>query len=308
MARLLIILLGLGLATTAAAQSCGGSGVALQVLGSGGPALAPNRAGRSALIWMNGQARVLVDAGGGTGLRFAESGARMADVDVVLFTSLHATHTADLPTLVESARHEPRTRPLPIFGPPGNRQTPSTITFVRDLFDGRRGTFRHLGELISPIDKSSYKLEPHDVREPAAKLGAPRAAPVTPPLIFQNDRLRIQALSWTKGILPTTAYRIESGGKVVVFLASIGITPTELAPLLDKTDVLVTSMSADGQSASPAFAESIGKLARDGGVRNLVLLPRPAFSGSHEEEMLASLRKHYTGMIQPADDLMCVRP
>jgi ribonuclease BN (tRNA processing enzyme) len=121
MHRLLIILLLLGLATPSAAQPCGDTGVSLQVLGSGGPALVANHAGSGVLIWIDGQARALVDAGGGAALRFADSGARMADLDVLLLTRLHASHTADLPALVESARHEPRTRPLPIFGPPGNR-------------------------------------------------------------------------------------------------------------------------------------------------------------------------------------------
>ena len=37
---------------------------------------------------MDGKARVLVDAGGGSALRFGESGAQMADLDVVLFTHL----------------------------------------------------------------------------------------------------------------------------------------------------------------------------------------------------------------------------
>jgi len=53
---------------SAAAQSCGAKGIALQVLGSGGPELQDKRASSSYLIWQNGQARVLVDAGGGSAL------------------------------------------------------------------------------------------------------------------------------------------------------------------------------------------------------------------------------------------------
>jgi hypothetical protein len=59
---------------SAAAQSCGAQGVALQVLGSGGPELQDQRASSSYLVWDDGRARVLVDAGGGSALRFAESG------------------------------------------------------------------------------------------------------------------------------------------------------------------------------------------------------------------------------------------
>jgi hypothetical protein len=45
------------------AQSCGSTGLAVQVLGSGGPELQDKRASTSYLIWDHGSARVIVDAG-----------------------------------------------------------------------------------------------------------------------------------------------------------------------------------------------------------------------------------------------------
>ena len=67
---------------SAAAQSCGTQGVAAQVLGSGGPELQDKRASSSYLVWKDGQALVLVDAGGGSALRFGESGAQMSQLAV----------------------------------------------------------------------------------------------------------------------------------------------------------------------------------------------------------------------------------
>ena len=64
----------------AAATTCGATGVAVQVLGSGGPEM-KGRASSAYLIWQQGKARVLVDAGGGSSLRFGESGALMSDLD-----------------------------------------------------------------------------------------------------------------------------------------------------------------------------------------------------------------------------------
>ena len=52
----------------AAAQSCGAKGVAVQVLGSGGPETQDKRASTSYLIWKDGKARVIIDAGGGSDL------------------------------------------------------------------------------------------------------------------------------------------------------------------------------------------------------------------------------------------------
>jgi hypothetical protein len=68
----------------AAAQGCGAQGVAVQVLGSGGPELQDKRASSSYLVWLQGSA-----------LRFGQSGAQMAQLDALLFTHFHVDHTAD---------------------------------------------------------------------------------------------------------------------------------------------------------------------------------------------------------------------
>jgi ribonuclease BN (tRNA processing enzyme) len=123
-------LITLGKASPVAAQSCGSAGLAVQVLGSGGPELQDKRASTSYLIWDHGRARVMVDAGGGSALRFGESGAQMSQVDVFLFSHFHIDHSGDFPALIFSSWFEDRTRPLPVFGPPGNEFMPSTTEFV----------------------------------------------------------------------------------------------------------------------------------------------------------------------------------
>src|ERR1700679_966391 len=121
-------------ASSVTAQSCGSTGLALQVLGSGGPELQDKRASTSYLIWENGRARVLLDAGGGSALRFGESGAQMSQVDIFLFSHFHVDHSGDFPALIFSSWFEDRNRPLPIYGPPGNDIMPSTTEFVPDFF------------------------------------------------------------------------------------------------------------------------------------------------------------------------------
>jgi ribonuclease BN (tRNA processing enzyme) len=105
---------------SAAAQSCGAQGLALQVLGSGGPELQDKRASSSYLVWEDGQARVLVDAGGGSALRFGESGAQMSQLDAILFTHFHVDHSGDFAALIKSSWFEDRKRSLPVYGPEGN--------------------------------------------------------------------------------------------------------------------------------------------------------------------------------------------
>jgi ribonuclease BN (tRNA processing enzyme) len=92
------------------AQTCSSQGIAVQVLGSGGPELQDKRASSSYLVWQDGRARILVDAGGGSALRFGESGAQMSQLDVILFSHYHVDHNGDFPALIKSSWFEDRKR------------------------------------------------------------------------------------------------------------------------------------------------------------------------------------------------------
>src|SRR5262245_60077442 len=83
--------------SSAFAQSCTGNPVAVQILGSGGPGLNKDRASTGYLLWVNGQARILVDMGGGSLLRFAQSQAKFSDLAMILVSHLHPDHTSDFP-------------------------------------------------------------------------------------------------------------------------------------------------------------------------------------------------------------------
>jgi ribonuclease BN (tRNA processing enzyme) len=313
MRRLLITTVLLAAASFANAQNCNDTGVALQVLGSGGPELQTKRASSSYLIWIDGKARVLVDSGGGSALRFGESGAQMMDLDVLLFTHLHADHRADLPALIKSSWFEDRKRPLPIYGPGGNRLMPSTVTFVRALFDGTRGAYRYLGEFISPLDKSSYKLEPRDVREPAPKIGSARR---TDPLIlpvFSNERVRVQAVTVAHGQLPALAFRIETGGKTIVLSGDTNGNSDGLQTLTAGADLFVAHNAvpegAGGVERALHMPPSvIGHIAQAAKVKQLVLSHRMLRTLGKEDETLGAIRKSYNGPAAFADDLSCFRP
>jgi ribonuclease BN (tRNA processing enzyme) len=310
MRRLLIVVVLLTATPFAHAQNCDDTGVALQVLGSGGPELQTKRASSSYLVWIDGKARVLVDIGGGAALRFGESGAQMVDLDVVLFTHLHADHSADLPALVKSSWFENRTRPLPIYGPGGNRLMPSTVTFVRALFDGTRGAYRYLGEFISPLDKNSYKLEPRDIREPPPKIGAPRR---TEPMIlpvFKNERLHVQAVTVAHGQLPALAFRIDIGDKTIVFSGDTNGDGNGLATLATGADLFVAhnavAEGATGVERALHMPPSvIGGIAQTAKAKHLVLSHRMLRTLGKEEETLTHIRKIYTGTVSFADDLAC---
>ena len=206
-----------------AAQSCGASGIAVQVLGSGGPESQDKRASTSYHIWDNGITRVILDAGGGNALRFGESGALMAQVDVFLFSHFHVDHSGDFPALIFSSWFEDRNRPLPVYGPSGNEYMPSTTEFVRDLFNDPHGAWRYLSDLTGPAKAGTYTLEPHNV------------APATKPLrVFRDPHLTLYAVSVVGGAFPALAWRVEIGGKRIVFSGDTNGNGEGLPPARDE--------------------------------------------------------------------------
>jgi glyoxylase-like metal-dependent hydrolase (beta-lactamase superfamily II) len=137
----------LSASSNASAQSCAGNPVAVQILGSGGPAINRDRASTSYLLWVGAQAKILVDMGGGAFIRFGQAQAKLSDLSMVGISHLHPDHVSDLPALLwlsQSIRKDP----LPIFGPSGNNVTPSFSTFLSRLFDEKNGAFPLLGPTL----------------------------------------------------------------------------------------------------------------------------------------------------------------
>ncbi|UCH53915.1 MAG: MBL fold metallo-hydrolase [Pseudomonadota bacterium] len=295
------------------AQGCDRDGVQFQVLGSGGPELQGRRAGTSYLLWIDGAARVLIDFGSGAALRFGESGARGADLDVLLFSHLHIDHTSDFPALVKSTWFENRTRVLPIYGPGGNKHMPSTVSMVRELFDPTRGVYRYLGTLLSPIKRDGFRLEPHDVRERPPKIGLPKRDDDDVLAVFSNERVKVTAIHVTHAEIPALAWRIEAAGKSVVVSGDASGDADQLVKLARDADLLVAHNavpeSAVGVEARLHMRPSmIGEIARGAAVKQLVLSHRMLRTLGNEEETLAQIGKHYSGPTTFASDLDCFAP
>lgn len=270
----------------------------MQVLGSGGPELQDKRASSSYLVWDNGRARVLVDAGGGSALRFGESGATMSQLDVILFTHFHVDHSGDFAALVKSSWFEDRARPLPVYGPAGNDFMPSTTEFVADLFGDRRGAYRYLSELYAPGRDGAYKLQPHDVGGSAQ----PREA-------FRSGELVAHSVRVVHGGVPALGWRIELPRAVIAFS---GDTSGDggLVALAANADLFVA------HNAVPEGAEGIerrlhmppsviGQIAGDARVGHLVLSHRMLRTLGKEEQTRAGIRKRFAGPLDFANDLDC---
>jgi len=91
--------------------------VSIQVLGSGGPELDDQRASSSYLIWLDSKAAILVDTGNGSGLNLERSGAKVEDLQAILFTHFHVDHSSDFPAYVKGSFFTSRDEDLMIYGP-----------------------------------------------------------------------------------------------------------------------------------------------------------------------------------------------
>lgn len=294
---LLPILLGTS-PMTAVCQTCGAKGLAVQVLGSGGPELQDKRASSSYLVWEAGRARVLVDAGGGSALRFGESGAQMSQLDVILFSHFHVDHSGDFAALIKSSWFEDRSHPLPVYGPSGNDFMPSTTEFVADLFGEPRGAYRYLSELLIPGEEGSYKLQPHNV-----------AATAKPSVAFRAGDFTISSAHVIHGAVPALAWRVELAGKSVVFS---GDTSGEggLPELAANADLLIAHNAvpegATGVERRLHMPPSvIGQIAADARVKQLVLSHRMLRTLGKEADAQAEIQRRYFGPLHFANDLDC---
>ena len=293
-----LFLLSALLPSPAATQSCGTQGVAVQVLGSGGPELQDRRASSSYLVWQGGRARLLVDAGGGSALRFGESGAQMSQLDVMLFTHFHVDHSGDFSALIKSSWFEDRHQPLPVYGPAGNEFMPATTEFVSDFF-GERGAYRYLSELLVPGEEGSYKIEPHDV-----------VADLRPAVVFKSRDLSISAVGVIHGAVPALAWRIELNGKTVVFSGDTNGQGEGLVRLAENADLFVAHNAvpegATGIERRLHMPPSvIGKIAADARVRKLILSHRMLRTLGKEPQTLSEIRARYSGPVEFANDLDC---
>ena len=298
------VLFGLLLATfTKAAWSadekyCGKEGVWLQILGSGGAELDDRRSSAAYIIWLDGVARLLVDAGPGTSVRFDESGAKLEDLDVVALTQMHADHTGGLTGFVVGAQFGRRDRPLPIYGPNGNEFLPSTTELVQRLF-GPKGAHPLLADYLT-YKEGSFRIKAHNVSATGSRPG----------LRFSNDHLRLYAIPVDHGPIPALAWRVEIGGHKLVFTGDFNNNKNVIPEFAKDADALIVSHViaevARGRSRSLHVRPSqIGRIAKQANARMLVLGQRLNRTRGRESQTREAIEQNYAGPQIYANELEC---
>jgi len=233
--------------------------LSVMVLGSGGPiATAEGRASAGYLIFTDGKPRILMDVGGGTYQRLAQSGTNIKDLDIVLLSHLHADHTGDLTSvmktiyfhnnLARSAAAQKgitlpgRTTPINIYGPavttlpagPGVTYPnglpvyPGTADYVDHHYSiPKGGVERYLKAFVFGISDDDGPMGSD--KQPVSEFfytgndlssTVPFASIET--VLSEPDGLVVKAIAVDHGPVPAVAFRIEYKGHTVVYSGDTG--------------------------------------------------------------------------------------
>lgn len=289
----------LALAATPAAAACEGS-FAVEVLGSGGPLADDARAGSAYLVWRNGEARALVDAGGGAFLRFAESGAKFETLDAVLISHFHADHVSDLPAILKSGSFSERTKTVTIAGPSGNAYFPGLGDFLRALFDKDAGAFRYLSQFLTG-EGDAPALKEVEIAADGESLSP----------VFDDGDMRVEAVPVNHGDVPALAFRVSAEGKAAIFAGDQSVLSEAFDEALEGSApaLLIAHHAipeAPGQPRGLHRApSSIGEMAASLGAERLVLSHNMKRALAAKRAGLAAIRAAYKGKVSIADDHSC---
>lgn len=278
-------------------------GVALQVLGSGGPIADDGRASSGYLVWVNGRSRALIDAGGGVFLRFGEAGASFGDLDVIGLSHLHTDHSSALPALLKSGNFAGRRRTLVLAGPGSGGPFPGTKDFAIAMLDANDGAYAYLsGYLTGGGRLPLMAVEEFPVDAPGAvfSIDLPDGTP-----------LELSAIPVPHGIVPALGFKVSVGDIEIVFGSDQNGSNPAFAEFAKGADVLVLHLvipeNADEVARRlHATPSRVGEVAAAANPRMLVLSHFMARSLRNLDANVARVREHYPGPVHVANDLDCV--
>ncbi len=281
-------------------QSCEQLNIRLQVLGSGGPELTDDRVSSSHLIWVNGKAKVLVDAGSGSAHQFEKAGAKSEDLMAILLTHLHVDHSADFPAFIKDSYFTERKTDSWVLGPKGNERMPDTSDFVDKLF-GTNGAFAYLKRYRLPASRSSFKIK--TVNASSDSQTRQKYALV--------DEIMFSSIGVHHGPISAVAWRVDIGDCAITFSGDMTNQYDSITALAQGSDLLVANNTI-GQFATDRAKNmhmppsEIGIIASQAQVKKLLLAHLMNSSLPHLEQTIEVIKKTYQGPVLVAEDLQNV--
>jgi len=267
--------------------------VKFEILGSGGPEL-DGRASTSYLLWIDDEAKLLVDMGSGSMLRFEESGAKLETLEATVLTHLHIDHSVDLPSFVKAGFFSSRSEPLEIIAPDGNELFPSIGEFLNNLF-GKHGAYRYMNDVLSS-QSDSFQIIPYRIKSDKI-------------ITKQYKDFTLTLIRVHHGIVPALALRIDVGSKSIVISGDTNDEDENLEKIAKNADLFIA------HHAIPEHAEKFAKdlhmtpsiianIAKKANVKKIILTHRMNRTRTHEEESLKIIKNIFKGEVIFAEDRM----
>jgi ribonuclease BN (tRNA processing enzyme) len=256
-----------------------------------------DRASTSYLLWIDAQAKILVDMGGGAFLRFGQAQAKLSDLSLVAISHLHPDHVSDLPALLWLSNFT-RKEPLPIVGPSGNGLVPGFPTFLSRLFDAKNGAFQVLGTTLGDPPVAGVG---GGIRLDVSVVDVTKAEPSP---VFDQQGVTVTALGIPHGNIPTLAYRIQTRDASIVFSSDQAGTNPRFGDFARGANVLVMHLAIATGATSSLHAPPavVGRVAQEAEVGRLIVSHIGQFD---LDAAITDLKKFYTGPLTVGADLQC---
>ena len=267
--------------------------VELEILGSGGPEL-DGRASTSYVLWIDNKARLIVDMGSGSMLRFEEAKANLGDLDAVVLTHLHIDHSVDLPAFVKAGFFSERSETLDIIAPKGNKYFPGTSEYLETLF-GDKGAYRYMQDVLTPSSDSFEIIPIEIVSNKITKKTYTH---------FSLDIIRVN-----HGIVPALALSIKVDGKKIIISGDTNNAGKNLEKIAKDADLFIAhhaipehaGVFAKKLHMSPSI---IGEVSSRVDVKKVILTHRMKRTFDNESESIKIIKKVYKGKVVLAEDRM----
>lgn len=252
----------------------------------------------------------MFDCGPATTHKLVKAGLWPTDVDHLFFTHHHFDHDVDYPCFLLTRWDQSigQEEPLSVYGP--------TLTQrLTEQLIGPDGAFAH--------DWRARIEHPGSQRVHTLRGGTlPRIPPyervtardVGPGVVAQAGDWRVTAAPavHAEPWLDSLAYRLEVDGRSVVFTGDT--EPCEsVRDLAQGADLMLgmcwgmeDRMHGDGETRGMCGTRSIARLAREAGVKKLVLVHTGPLMAGHEDEAVQDAMREYAGEIVFAEELQAI--
>lgn len=288
------------------------------MLGTGAALVDPAR-GHSGIVLTVEDRHYLLDIGHGTTRQLVRANIDPSTVNHVFISHLHFDHIEDAGYFVIATWMQDRQVKPSIYGPPGTRR------FVGHLLED--GAFQ-----ADIHARAQYKQ-----RADSMEMVRPAVHEFGPGLVFQDDRVKVYADyvdHIPSEILHCFGFRIEAAGKIIAFSGDTKPCDAMLR-LAQGADLLIHECTFPEEALEfrrktniGTYAHTspteLGKLATQAGVKSLVAthfghfdttspvvkrylskhMPIERVGPEFMESMVRDIRKHYSGPLAMAHDLM----